>query len=520
MDNQDIYRGSLIAGLLIVAIAIILYMTWNWGMGVAPDSVKYFEAAANFLSDGHLAIQKPDGEFGFRPKQPPLYPLLLSAGLLMGLTAEQSALLFSLSGFAAVLAFVVLILVDPFEGHPVEGLFGGVLFLFLPGLLHVFTMAWTETVFLGFLTGYLYFTLRFIRSRHNQSLYFAFLFLALMGATRYSAIPYYGISGLMLVIFFLRNELARVGGVLIGFALSTVPLLAHCVNNWLTVGHSTGEPLHFVLPGQPTLDQTIGGLSDFVTYGTSLLAETLILPFLILYVIVGLLSIVGSENTGTAPDSDPHLFLFLCSFGYFLFIWTANIIQPGITLGNRHFTPALIPFVLLVLTITITARTSQRSTLASTGYGCLVATLIFGLVSSVHFIEQRHNHGARFSGKLWANTQFIEAVDRLPESRTLYSNVPELIFYKTDRKPYRVPKKWNGPRANKNHSYKDERARMFRRLSPEGYLAMSMVKNWWIFNPTPSEIQTQFEMRRVFTGPKGIIERLRQREGTKQKSGR
>jgi hypothetical protein len=216
---------------------IIFLFTRHNGIGVGPDSVAYFSAAENFHFHQVLT------DFANHPFVifPALYPLFLSG--LMLLTGLKP-LVFAPVVNALLFAMVIYISGCMMEGfrHPSKWYKRTVLscIVLSPALLEVYSMAWSETVFILLV---LLFTLsmhRYFQSYSRRALIAAAVIAALASVTRYAGITVIGMGGILILADMKMPYRRKLTGLLLYSAISPLLLLINLLRNYFATGTGTG----------------------------------------------------------------------------------------------------------------------------------------------------------------------------------------------------------------------------------------------------------------------------------------
>jgi hypothetical protein len=126
------------AMLCVIAFGLQLYMT-PYGAAVSPDSVKYITSARN-LADGNGLLQLADnGELVPLTLWAPLYPVLLSAGALIGVDPWEFGRYLNAILFAGNILLLQMILFRLTEGSNWATIIGGIVMILSPIVLEVHT---------------------------------------------------------------------------------------------------------------------------------------------------------------------------------------------------------------------------------------------------------------------------------------------------------------------------------------------------------------------------------------------
>jgi hypothetical protein len=183
----------------IAGFVIICFFTHHSGIGVSPDSVTYISVASNIHDHGGWIDFHGDPLVDF----PILYPFFLSAvQWLTRMDILRSAPLLNGLLFAATIYFFGwLIQGSAFRSKTYKWTLLA-LIVTSPCLLELYSMIWSETLFLLLLLSFFYVLHRYFLLRSAKILIVAGLVAGLAFITRYAGITLIGTGGLLLLCDF------------------------------------------------------------------------------------------------------------------------------------------------------------------------------------------------------------------------------------------------------------------------------------------------------------------------------
>src|SRR5665213_1610387 len=184
MFHSSLFRKNIDS--VVAALAgffIIFLFTRHSGIGVCPDGVVYTTTAENLHSTGHLTDFTKHPMISF----PALYPLLLTGIIFL---TGLKPLVFEpyVNGFLfGVVIFASGYIMEHFS-FPSKWYKRAILacIVFSPGLLEVYSMIWSETVFIFLLLLFLISMYRYFQSYSRAPLIAATVIAALASITRYA----------------------------------------------------------------------------------------------------------------------------------------------------------------------------------------------------------------------------------------------------------------------------------------------------------------------------------------------
>jgi hypothetical protein len=230
-------HGDTVIAALAGAFIIFLY-TRHSGIGVSPDAVTYMSAAQNFHNHGRLNYYNGLPVVDF----PVFYPVLLSIGIFLtslnpvSFAPELNAIL-----FAVVILATGYIMTRFRNYYPWYKRIVLSCIVLSPGLLEVYSMLWSETVFIALLLLFFMAFHRYLQSRSLASLLIMTLFAALAADTRFIGITLILSAGLFLLAEPGRPISNKWRPILL-FSLGSLTLLGwNLVRNYLEMRLLTGS---------------------------------------------------------------------------------------------------------------------------------------------------------------------------------------------------------------------------------------------------------------------------------------
>jgi hypothetical protein len=221
----------------IVASAFIYFFTRHSGIGISPDSVNYESAATNIRD--HFSFTDFNGlplvDF------PLGYPFFLAfASWTTGIAVLQLVPVLNCLLFSGVIIFTSLIIDGSQKGSHIYK--AGVLALLAcsPCLLEVYSMLWSETIFIFLILLFIVSLHKYLRSQSVFHLILVALIVAVAFVTRYAGVTLL-VTGCFLLLF--NSELVAAKKIkhLILFTLTGCSLvIINLVRNNSAAGHITG----------------------------------------------------------------------------------------------------------------------------------------------------------------------------------------------------------------------------------------------------------------------------------------
>lgn len=421
---------------LIAAIAgflIILLFTHHGGIGVSPDSVVYTSVARNIYYQHQLEAYNHMPLVDF----PVFYPIFLSVSM-------------SVSGL------------DPVVSGPVlNGLLFGVLIylcnvafrkssnaitarwalfislLISPALLDVYTMLWSETLFILFSIVLLLLTHRYCKTTSLIALIGMAVCAGMACITRYAGITLIATGG-FIILFRLATPLRkRIGHTLLFGSISSAFLLANLLRNAQITGTLTGEREKGVTPfftnmrycGMVFCDW-LHLLKDHYQWAAMLATAALLLPAIVL-----IRRVLQRTSHGTV-----HNIALAFFFIYTSFILISSTISRYEQINNRLLSPAFTPLLLVVI-YGLSKLPEHFSHVHKTYILAPLAVLFIlfqaGQLQAGRSMYNEYSHYGipGYTQDPWRHSQVTQYLNSHPHlftpGVTIYSNANEAVYFTT-----------------------------------------------------------------------------------------
>jgi hypothetical protein len=225
---------------IIAAIAgffIIYFYTRHSGIGISPDSVVYLSTARNLHTQG-LPVDFDNHHLIIFPL---LYPIFLNTFIFI---TNLDPLVFAptLNAFLfAVSIFTCGWMIERFVIH--VKWYKEILLSCLalsPCLIEIYSMIWSETIFLFLLLLFIILLSRYLQSPSIKNLILVSCIVSLTCVTRYAGITLIGAGGLMIILSYQLSLQKKIAHTLIFTVISSALLIANFAHNHIHSSTLTG----------------------------------------------------------------------------------------------------------------------------------------------------------------------------------------------------------------------------------------------------------------------------------------
>ncbi len=427
----------------VVGCIWIAFYTSKGGIGISPDSVAYLSTADHFADSFRFSDYNNLPLVNF----PLGYPFLLGA---IKMVSGANLLLLApyLNAFllASALYAVSFLLT---ECGIQSGGFRFLILLFIlsnPGMLEVYSMLWSETIFIVLGLFFVIAFLRYLKTNSVSWLLWAALIVGLNCMVRYVGITWI-ITGGILILFNARfNWQLKLKHVLVfGITASVLPMLNTLRNYW--VSDTIAGVRQTSLKSFPSnLEDFLNVLGYWFPLGNSenqvllIIFGTLLLSLII--VLLGFRFI--QQQFYNSPVTMISLFTLVYG-GFMLFIASVSRFE---TLSSRLLIPLYIPIIILIAYIFFTWITENRKFKK----WMVVALFLSGYSAGAHYHYQTHAfnwEGIGYAGipgytdLHWKSSPLLLFMKSHHQQykAPIYSNANDAVFFLADMKANPLPHK-------------------------------------------------------------------------------
>jgi len=490
--NARIVKNISIIFFPVIACVLIFLASYRYNLGVSSDSAKYIEVSKSIKE--MAGVVNNNGKLV--QHWPPLYPVVLaiSSGL-TGLSSLQTGKY--LNAIFIALFFVVFnVLLRGISINNFLSVLVNLLLLFsLP--LTVFSMFWSEGLFMLLLLTFLVFFLRWIDLDKRHLLIISGIVAGLMILTKYSALGFIGGTLFYLLAFRKDGLKSKLINVLF-FTVSMVVILLP----WIIYTQIAGEKmmirtfafhpvaLHHIKEMGRTFSLWILpeyiGLNDYI-FPTILIGISL----LMLVVIFRYSDYKNTLSNINYFDRNYIILLLTLILSYLLFLFISiSFFDAQTPLDNRILSP-LFPLILLFISPFLRwIFHDQRLRIL-----CLIIITVLILSTSVNSYKAWHSHylnGKGYTSNYWKNSETLQRIDEF-DDYIVYSNGPDVykLYYNGNKKSiFILPSRKNPNSLIKNEYYDLILSKMKKSIETGNSVLIYFEKvNWRKSHPPKEELQ-------------------------------
>lgn len=482
--------------LLTIFISQRLYQTTTWGAGLSTDSITYIEGARSILTDWNLE--------GIGTHYPPLYFILIA--LVGFFTNDTLEALRCLQIFTVAINFVIfsLIVWKGTNKAIFPTIICSVLFVTSQSVLHIHTMAWSEGSFCLFALLGFYFLANYLEyeNRQFQSLLFSALFIGLAFLTRYIGITLIITGVITLALYVSGNKRKRISDCFCFCFVSSLPMLAWLIRNWLINQEVTSRPLVVHVISAEKIQVGLQVLLSWLFIPSHVPLVLLVVLLLIAVIYVISLKELNAEHLNRTPEI---CFIFIFVYITFLLI-SISLFDAHTPLDARILFPVYLSFILCVGIMN--HRVYCAKSIKSASY--LIFFMLIVLAYAQAGVQKQYasyvrNHGIGFASKEWAYSDMLQWVKNLPSSTIIYTNGPDAIKIIANRSSTMIPRIISPVDRKKNINIHNEINEMASEISGhKGVIVYFNGITWRWYLPTIKILSQLLPLQFVYKGNDGV----------------
>jgi hypothetical protein len=489
-----------IAALSLAGAGVVLLGTSRYGVGISPDSANYLSAAQHLLAGEGL--RSYDGEW--YAAWPPLFPLCLAAVGLTGIDLATAARFLNAFALGATVFIGGLMLARCLSSKRLV-LLGTLAILLYCLLAGVWTMAWTEPVFLLLIFLFLLYMPAFLIQRRASTLVVVSILAALSALQRYLGVaPIAGGAVLILLFPCEQTVRRRIKSLACFLAISCVPSAIWAARNYVLTSTLSGRRF-----------ASIYSLKENVTDALTVVSRWFVpdvVPLSVRAGVLGLIMIVGIAAVTRVRRDDPYLWLT----GVLTLIYVPLLVymhQVGIfdeRMNDRYLSPVLVLMVCFFL-MSLDRLTSVLRSASKPGPVLsaivVIAAAIWLLYPAVRVyrstVRQMHDGAGGYTVTSWKKLPLTAWLREHHLTGSLCSNAPDALYTLTGSNACLVPRRSDGPARFRERLLSD----------PNQYLVwFSSVRRPYIYDL--DEMISMFDMEKVETLGGGVVYRLQPTAGS------
>lgn len=424
---------SLLAALM--GVVLVLLLSRHGGLGISPDSIYYMSAADSFLA-GRGFYQFDDKPFVMFPL---FYPIILAVikwivgnaflqmapllnAILFGITIFLSGAMLEKTNHVRWLKWIVLSMI-----------------VLSPGLLEIYTMLWSETLFITEIIIFIWFCKLYFESNSIKHLLLVAIIAAIVAETRLAGVSVIATGGILILLSRDVSWGKKIVHAIIYGIIAISLFVINLTRNYILTQTLTGNRQKGTTPFLENLKYYGLVLSDWMPFSSWTNAYPILLGFLCL-LIIGCIFIYrllrGIEHNSYEKIAATFTLM------YSAFMLVVATISRFETINNRLLAPFYIP---CLFTISFYLVSTLRLQLSNKVRWILLA--VFILIGGATIIQygkadyatlKQNNEGGigGYSDDDWRITSGLLAYLRtnpsiLKSGKTVYSNAAHAVYLNT-----------------------------------------------------------------------------------------
>ncbi|MDP4263867.1 MAG: hypothetical protein Q8941_15170 [Bacteroidota bacterium] len=421
---------------------IIFLFTRHGGIGIEPDGVVYLTTAENLGANGKLADFTHNALVDF----PAFYPFFLSA--VMWLTGLKPLL------FAPVLNGLLFAIVIYLSGLIMEQ------FLYRskwykialltcivvsPCLLEVYSMLWSETLFLPLLLLFLISLHRYFQSYSRQALIAAAVIVSFASVTRYAGVTIIATGGILLLLDMKLSWRRKLTDAVIYSVISSLLLIINLARNYAVSGTATGAREKSITSLGVNIHDAGSVFYDWLFFlrghytGAGVMA---------IFLMAGLAWLCGKRFLRNRRLTGIEDMAAAFSLLYLLFMVVIASLSRFETLDSRFLSPVFIPLLWICSNWVVSSshNTAKKKWLLVAGVIIFTGFQYNQLAADYETWDGIKDAGIPgYTEDQWKYSETVQFIqkDSLPFQKdyTIYSNANDAVYFFTGRQGKFLPHK-------------------------------------------------------------------------------
>lgn len=485
---------SLVAA--IIGFVVVQLFTRYGGIGISPDSISYVGTARNVISGNGFI------EFSGSPLVafPLFYPAVLAFVMfithsdIIPVAPVLNGLLF------ATLIFLSGIITERFKYK--TDTYKRIMLLIMiccPALIEIYTMLWSETLFILLSIVFIYFFQRYFKTHSVKSLLIVSGITAVAFDTRYAGITLVGTGCLLLFFDKNLNWRRKAEHIFIFAGISISLVAANLIRNSLEKGLATGMRQKGITPLFKNVEYSGNVMSDWFSlqFKGQIFFELLAVAVMVLFIAFFIRNFRHWKAYYSFENVTVSFFIV-----YVLFIVVSSTISRYETINNRLLGPAFIP-LLWTSTCQIPKWRKQMPhkyiNWIFLAFSIGISALLLGSYVAINrenlsYMNETGIPG--YSEDTWTKSRLVNYLQKhdqyFDKDSTIYSNHSQAVYFLTNHSVSALPER----------VYKED-VKEFKAESP-------IVLIWFYNDPNPDlltlkEIRQCKKMERVHSFSDGAI---------------
>lgn len=432
---------SIIAAIL--GFYFVQALTRHGGIGISPDSIMYTSVARN-LTQGNGFLQFDAKPLTMFPVAFPYFLhiiMIISGKDIIPIAPIVTGLL-----FAATILLAGIIIEKAIPKYRIIKIIALLLIITNPALQEVFSMLWSETLFIFLITFFSAIQVLYLKNNTFTLLFVSAIIAGIAAITRYAGITV--IASGCFISFFAINQNWKVKWIhtLLFGCISSSFLMINLLNNFLQTGYLTGKRL----PADTSLLDNLQLYGSIITGwigndSPPLWLALLMGLLLIIVSVIFLLFNVFSKNKSPLTIVSITAASFLSI--YILFILVSSTLSNYDDINNRLLSPVVIAFftLLSIIVVKVLQNKSAQFRLNIALFFILSLIALNGnLTSDKTALQNNRDAGiGGYAEDYWKDSEILHFLKTSAFADTskfpIYSNDNAAIYYFTGKHAKTLP---------------------------------------------------------------------------------
>ncbi|MEP6621847.1 MAG: hypothetical protein ABJE47_21165 [bacterium] len=520
-------------------------MATPWGIGMSPDSTQYLATARNLTSGKGLYTIWWSGHAEPLTHFPPLYPLAIAALSSVGMSPERAGWLLQLL-LSPLNSLLMVLLATRMSGGTEQerarlGLAVASVAMAATDIATAHAMLWSEPMYLSLLMCTLLMlwsserrARRFEKQQAQRLLWAAAVCAGLSTLTRFVGIALIVSCGFALLLFSAGGLGERIKRAATFGVVGFLPLLGLVAFNVSRAGSASNRELGFHPVSSASLlegaNTALHWISPFMPWRVPRLLALALLgvsaTVLVAMALVARTGMVREDRfrVGLQPHvapagTEPSLYLIrlavTVTLGYVGFLVVSiSFADVSTELDARILLPVQVMAIVLVgATLEIARRAADRTEslripirwALGVFFAVLLVTEQAGVIT---WTRKARAEGLGLASIARSAPALFSAIDSLPRNVRVYSNMPYLIYFATNRITTGLPRRVSPTSLRPNTRFETEMRGIVADSSNEAFVVRFTAGEELTFVASESDVESRLHVDPILDTPSGRIDRV------------
>ncbi len=513
--KKNLYIITFLIIFSLIGIFLTTIITSTHGTGLESDSAAYIAGARNIMNGNGVAILYSDKD-GTIPLKlwassndiekplvfhwPPLYPIVLASIGFLGFDVTVVAKFLNILLFGLNI-FLISYIVKHYTKSLILTVFTAIIILSSNVLLPLHTSVRAEPLFL--FTGFLglFFLEKYFERKKISLLIIASLLIGLAFLSRYIGISLVS-SGIIIILFFSDVSIKkRVMNSFIFAVISCIPTGIWTIRTSIIERGITDRKFIFHPISLGEVKAILSTISGWILIkDIPLIINYAVTGIIIIIFISGLILIkkrkIEDLNKKQFFRIIISLFIFVI-FYLFLLVFSRSFFDAKIPVAeDRLLFPVLVSFLIMIVLFIYALLKLFRGNIVIrvTIFAVLLIFTGFNIYAGISWSKNAYENGQGYTQDYFLKSEIIEEINKLPDSKIIYTDATDIIYLFTGRVSYVLPAEIDPYTTEVNENYQSQIKEMFEVIDNKKGVIVNFYGLQRPFLPPMNQLKKEFSL--------------------------